>query len=362
MNVDTNSAEAQTSDENLDEMEDSDSTVTEDTITDRNADLTANEGPTEEPDKTATIEDRHLNPVQASHEISTTADYVYNSAMGVATEVSESLPSVDIGKKSANGLDETSDTMDLVTNPVGSAHRHEVETRPFNKLIQQVLGDFVVKYEPIKPYWSFGALEVIDAEKANITLPILLVARSYNRKLVNMATTMFYGENTFVLEHATLALWWLRRIGSNLNKLKRLEIKLEGGEMEQGFGVLHETLWYKIFLMLHAEHQTHRLQELKGLQELKVDFSKETCAQYKEEDESVQNVAVDIREPRAAIISTLLCFRGLRKATIVPGLHVSPWTAGVIERALLMNPGQTDADVMALEQVFQRPQRVKYLF
>lgn len=401
MDVDNDTAEAQTVAENLDDM-DIESTATNDTastITNRNANTTAYKGPVEEPDKTAAIEDRNLNPVQGSHETSTTANYVHNYAMGVTKELCKVFNSADQGKESANGLDETSHTVDLQTNPIGSLHGHEVETQPSvdigtqsanelnetsdtndletnpvgshhghegeiqpfdllgcpDNVIQQVLQNFLVKDKPIKPYWNLGALEVReqDANKANFTTDLIAfgaIAFASHSRLLDAATTVFYGENTFDLQHPKVALWWLKRIGPNISKIKHLKVKVEEGDIN---GLTRpETLWYSIFLLLQAKHQTHRLLDLE------VDF-----ANWTHPDAFISpGLHIDARESRNAIITILLSFRGLRKAKIVPGLYVSPWTAGVIQGALLMNPGQTNADVMALEQVFQGPQRARYSF
>ena len=113
-----------------------------------------------------------------------------------------------------------------------------------------------------------------------------------------------------------------------------------------------ETLWYSVFLLLQAKHRTHRLLELE------VDF-----ANWSDPDAFVSpGLPIDARESRNAVIRTLLSFRGLSKAKIVPGPYVSPSNAGVIEGALLMNPGQTNAQVMALEQLVRGPQRARYSF
>ena len=401
MGVDDNSGEGQTVDKHLDEVA-SDSTATGDSIdttTDRNANSTPYKGPVGEPDKTGALEDRNLNPVQGSQETSTDTNYVHEYTMGVTKELCKTFTSADHGNESANEVDETSHTVDLQTNPVGSSHGHEVETQPFvdigitsangleetsdinilqtnpagsphdheveiqpfdllgcpDNVIQQILQNILVKDEPIKPYWNLGALEVReqDANKANFTTDLIAfpaIAFASHSRLLDAATTVFYGENTFDLQHPKVALWWLKRIGPNISKIKHLKIKVEEGEMN---GLTRpETLWYSIFLLLQAKHQTHRLLELE------VDF-----ANWTHPDAFISpGLPIDARESRNAIITILLSFRGLRKAKIVPGLYVSPWTAGVIQGALLMSSGQTNADVMALEQIFQGPQRIRYSF
>ena len=274
MDEDTNSAEVQAVDEDFDDM-DTDSTTTDDTastITDRNADSIAYKGPAEEPDKTATIEDRNLDPVQGSQEKSTTADYVHKYTLDVTKEFCKTVnsvgigkesayevdetsdlqknpvrsfqgheintqPFVDIGTQSANEIDETTDTNDLHTNPVGSPRGHEVEIQPFDLLgcpdyvIQQILQNFLVKDKPIQPYWNLGSIEVReqDANKANFTTDMIAfpaIAFASHSRLLDAATTVFYGENTFDLQHSKVASWWLKRIGPNISKIKHLKIKV----------------------------------------------------------------------------------------------------------------------------------------
>ena len=279
-------------------------------------------------------------------------------------ELFADFTTVKYDKNPAAESDETVIIEDYDTNSAESSTANSVETlpnqtvdiKPFNFLgcpdnIRQRILHYilVVRNRPINPYWNLGALEVAAKDSGKENLNTLLVAFAGNRKLVDEATTVLYGENTFMLRHAKVSLWWLKRIGSNISKIKRLIIEVEEGVMDH-FGTRLETLWYSIFLLLKAEHK---------LQILRVIFSKWTNQQY--DDGLDPNKDNYVLEPRYGLIRTLLSFRGLDRADIRPGPYVSRYITELLEYALTLDHGQADRDMIELEEDIQGPKRTKYL-
>ena len=286
-------------------------------------------------DKIITIEDHKMDTAEEPIKTSTTADH-------------ENEP--------ARGPNETSNTDDLRNNPVESSGDVKVEIKPSGLLscpdnvIQNILRFILVSNDQIQPYWNFGALEVPEREshKENfITIPAAFVG---NKKLVDEATTILYGENVFKLRRAKVSLWWLKRIGSNVSKIKSLKLSLEEGVMDH-FGTRFETLWYSIFLLLQAQHK---------LQNLKVSFKNWTL-RIDNGDGLDPERAAYVWEPRYGIVRTLLSFRGLDKAIVTPGRYLNRYTTDLIQDALLMDPGQTNREVAEFEHDVRDQKHVKYL-
>lgn len=271
-----------------------------------------NKNPAAEPDETIIIEDYDTNSVEESHETSSTA------------------------------------------NSVETPDKKSVDIKPFNFLgcpddvRQRILRCILVSDKLIKPYWNFGALEVAAKVSGKENLNTLLVAFAGDKKLIDEATTILYGENTFKLQHAKVSLWWLKRIGSNISKIKHLIISVEEGVMDH-FGTRFETLWYSIFLLLKAQHK---------LQSLRVNFSKWTHRVDNGLDPNKDNYVL---EPRYGLIRTLLNFRGLDMAKITPGPYATKYITNLLEDALVLDHGQTNKEMIELEEDIQGPKRAKYI-
>ena len=110
----------------------------------------------------------------------------------------------------------------------------KVELEPFDflslpdRVRQQILRAALVSHKQISPYWNLGALEVA-AHHSNVgNYTEMVAAFAGNRELVDQATTILYSENHFHLKSAELSLWWLKRIGSNISKIRNLAIVLDG--------------------------------------------------------------------------------------------------------------------------------------
>lgn len=306
-----------------------------------------------ERNETGVTGDYSRNPLEKSHLMST--DLNHNTVL--AKEPVQTSTTADHDEGPAREPGEIFDTADFHNLAIESSDNGKVEIKPFNFLgcpddvLRQILCCILVRDRQIKPYWNLGALEVAADQCCKENFTTILVAFAGNRKLIDEATTVLYSENVFKLQHAKVSLWWLRRIGSNVSKIKTLIISVEEGVID-GCGTRCETLWYSIFLLLEAKHT---------LQSLKVSFARWTY-QPDSEDDLDPDKASNIWEPRYGVVRILTGFRGLDRAIVTPGPYVTRHCAEVLEDALVMSPGQTNEAVTELEQDVQVPKRTKYLF
>ena len=322
-----------------------------------------NKEPAGEPNETGAIKDHDMKMDQESHETSTTADHNTH----LTEEPVKTSTTADHEKKPATEPGETSNTADLGTNPVGSPNNQKIGFKPFNLLgcpdnaLQQILRCVLVSDDQITPYWNFGALEsgLEKSNKKNFTT--ILVAFAGNKKLIDEATLILYGENTFNLQRPKVSLWWLKHIGSNnVSRIKNLIISVDEGVMDC-FGTRNENLWYSIFLLLKAQHK---------LQCLEVCFLNWTDRiidndhHHNERHNNGRNPRTDkvVWAPRRRILTTLLSFRGLVKASIWPGSMVNQYCTDLVQDAIVMEPGQTDQDIINLEQDLEVPEGPEYFF
>ena len=266
-------------------------------------------------------------------------------------------------KSSITVADDESDNMssmeDLDVIPVASSDNEvKVELKPFDfltypdKVRQQLLRAALVSDKHISPYWNLFAPEVAYEDAIVEPYTEMLAAFAGNKELLNQATTILYSENRFHLRSAKVSLWWLKRIGSNISKIRHLTITVNEGVIDP-FNIRLEKVWSSIFFFL--------LQGKHNLQTLTVSF-----AEWTNEIDTKDNLDpaedVDIWEPRYDLVRTLLKFRGLEQVRIVPGPYVTPTCAEIVEDALLLDPGETNDSVQHLESVLQGPKRTKYSF
>lgn len=211
------------------------------------------------------------------------------------------------------------------------------------------------------PYYNYGSVEVPCVPSNPGKVPWLdyepppenfetsvIVAATGNTGLVEEASQILYGENLFKFGDAKVALWWLKRIGSNLSKLKRLGFCLDEGYMSP-FEVRFEKVWYSAFLVLRSHHH---------LDYLNINFRGWT---HKERDDPYNsNVDSEIWAPRQGALRTLLKFRDIKRAIILPGPYLTAHYARVLENALMMPKGQTNQDVTNFEHLLHETHRQKY--
>ncbi len=313
--------------------------------------------PAGKPDETSAIKDHDMSPDPETHETSTTADH----AMDLTEEPVKTSTSADHGKKPTTNPVETSNTADLGKNPTGSPNDQNV----FNLLgcpdnvrhvRQNILRHLLVSDRQIKPYWNLHSLEVPYQDSLTENYAPSLAAFAANSQLVDEATTILYGENTFNLSHARLALWWLRRIGpANVSKLKQLIMHFEEGPMAP-FGIRIESTWYSVVLVLEAAQP----QGLK-FHLLALDFARWTEA-IKPKGGLNPRLDTEVWEPRFGAVRTLFRFRGVGTAVVDEGEVINEYVAETLQRALVMAPGQTDQGILDVVAAIQGPVRQVYLF
>ena len=115
----------------------------------------------------------------------------------------------------------------------------------------RILNFLLVRSERIFPGYNSGSIE-IEADWSNfenIDASIFLV----NKGLSTEASYIFYGRNTFELNHPRIASWWLKRIGDNLQHLKLLALVFRRGFC--AFDVPWERVWHNVLLWLCPKHR-----------------------------------------------------------------------------------------------------------
>lgn len=251
---------------------------------------------------------------------------------------------------------ETAASANVETNPVESFD-DKVELEPFNLLgcsddvLEQILIKLFESEEGIRPFWNFDALEVPGkvACNENIYGPVL-AAFAGNKRLVDLATTILYSDNLFELRDAKISLWWLKRIGSNISKLRYLRICVGEGVVDS-FGTRSESLWLEIILLLKAQSK---------LINLDVNFAGWT-GDIDCDDGLNPATSVYIWEPRRAFVRTLLTFRNINRTIIQPSFYVPKPTTATLRSALVMPAGQTSPRILLLEREIRAPRRTKKL-
>ena len=253
--------------------------------------------------------------------------------------------------------DEMSELTEVPTNSVASLNQANVEIEPFNflgcpdKVRQRILRHVLHTEKIIKPYYNFGALELPAHKATRENYPTVVAAFAGHAELVDQTTTILYGENSFHLRHAKVALWWLKRIGAaNVSKLKDLYVTLDEGVADH-FGTRKETIWRHAFSLLH-EHQQ--------LYSLSVGFRGWTTQTSTEDGLSSEDSRV--WGPRYAVLRMLLQWRGLGDAEVHPGAFVTEEDANVLVNALVMQPGETSGDIRKIEDLIKAPVGSKYSF
>ena len=289
-------------------------------------------------------------------------DFNWTGGIEVRTTVtiqgpSEAPTAADHGMNLPEEPAERAASADIETNSVESFDGKKVELEPFNLLgcsddvLEQILYHFFEFGWEIRPFWNFDALEVPPkvACNENISGPVL-VAFAGNKRLMDLATTILYSDNMFGLRDAKISLWWLKRIGSNISKLRYLRLSVGEGVVDS-FGTRSESLWLEIILLLKAQS---------NLINLDVNFVGWTedidC-----DDGLNPATSVYIVEPRFAFVRTLLTFRNINRTIIKPSTYVPKPTTNTLRSALVMPSGQTSPQITHLEREVRGPRRTKKL-
>ena len=274
--------------------------------------------------------------------------------------VQETGRAPSVADHDANLLEEPAEiaaSANIETNPVESFDGKKVELAPFNllgfsdKVLEQILSNIFESEEEIKPFWNFDALEVPPkvACNENILGPVL-VAFAGNKRLMDLGTTILYCDNVFDLRDAKISLWWLKRIGSNISKLRYLRIFVGQGVVDS-FGTRSESLWLEIILLLKARSK---------LINLDVNFAGWT-GDIDCDDGLNPATSRYILEPRLAFVRTLITFRNINRTIMKPSIYVPKPTTNTLRSALVMPSGQTSPRIINLEREIRPVRRTKKL-
>ena len=268
----------------------------------------------------------------------------------------ETSGSTDTEMEQWKESDEMSDTTEVGV-PVQSLNLNDVDIKPFNflgcpdKVRQRILEFALINKKQIKPYYSFGSIEVAAHNAVEENYSNLPAAFAGNRELIEQTTTILYGENAFHLHHPKVALWWLQRLGpTNIPKLKYLAITLGEGVLDH-FLTRQETIWRKVFRLLLTNH---------NLLSLSVNFKHWTRRPCPEDGLGPESNHV--LEARFAVLRTLFRFRGLERAVIRPGPFVGEVYAEILASALVLSEGETSEEIEEVEGEIRWPERRKYSF
>lgn len=191
-----------------------------------------------------------------------------------------------------------------------------------NRLLYQVL-----PRRTITPQYNEGSVQescyaTQDFTDIDLAPDVLAVG---NKAFYSAATAAFYGRKTFTFNGPTLALWWFKRIGSNLTKVRDVRFNLGDGYVKGSLGVRVERIWYLLISWLKDHHR---------LSKLFIDT----------ESWNIEAFNPAMFAQRHNVLRQLLQFRGLERVEIVPGGWVNARAAGVLEREMVLEKGQTSQE------------------
>ena len=295
--------------------------------------------------------------VSPEPDIDRTNEEVFEDTPPDSNSTSSGTNNTSSGTETSKESGEMSDTTEKPTYSVASFNQNNVEIKPFNflgypdKVRQTILRHILYNKKPIRPFYSFGALELPAQLATRENYTGVVTAFAGNPELVDQSTTILYGENEFHLDDAKIAVWWLKRIGStNISKLRHLRLSLDEGAADH-FGTRTETLWRQAFSLLHEHQQLHALTVcFRGW-----NMNKTTEDGLSSEDRRVWG-------PRYAVMRMLLQWRGLKKAEVKGGSFVTDYYAEVMVSALTMQPGETSDEIRKFEDEVGAPTGTRYSF
>lgn len=186
----------------------------------------------------------------------------------------------------------------------------------------------------IAPYYNTGSVQAsYEATKDLTNIDIASITHAIgNKSFYYAATAAFYGNSVFTFNDPTLALWWMKRIGSNLRKVREIRFNLGDGEVKPSMSVRSERVWQLLSTWLKPRHK---------LDSIIINTKAWRTRSFRDYD--------PLREPstfvaRHNVMRTLLKFRGLTDVRIVPGRWVNAFEAEVLERAMLLKDGEETRD------------------
>lgn len=219
------------------------------------------------------------------------------------------------------------------TQPLGWPDPRYDLTKPFRfldlsgEIRTQILGYLLVESPNIQPYYNNGTVELpeqIEPFEENNTALLL----SGNKQFYEDSSAVLYGRNTFLFHDPKVGLWWLKRIGSNVKRLRRIQFWLSEGEANPIDIVytLKEKQWSMLFHWLQNRHE---------LQKISISF-----LPWNEADDEHKYINEDIVAAREDSIQCLFEYRGLKHANVEAGAYVGQKLADMLERSMLLPKGE----------------------
>lgn len=187
----------------------------------------------------------------------------------------------------------------------------------------------------VAPRYNVGSVQDTYLATKDLTnIDIGLFLRLGDMAFYQAAMSAFYGSNIYIFSDPTLALWWLKRIGSLLQKVKELRFHFHEGEVTGSLNVRTERIWFLLFDWLKSRHQ---------LQRIVINVKEWDTRTFGEGSQPLRDPR--IFETRHSILRKFLTFRGLSTAKIVGGRWVNAFEVGVLEKAMTLGEGETREDV-----------------
>ena len=182
-----------------------------------------------------------------------------------------------------------------------------------NQILQVVLR----RSDSIIPYYNYCSVELPEhmAVNENVDTSVLQV----NKQIYEEASHVLYTENTFVFEAPEVALWWLKRIGPSVARIRTAGFVLDSGEVSQAFGAVKEQLWRILFAWLKPRHH---------IQHFIISFRK-------------WHQNHELRRERERVMLILLEYRGIEHVTIKRSNYIDKTGADFIERCMMLKEGET---------------------
>ena len=124
------------------------------------------------------------------------------------------------------------------------------------KIRYEILKYALIRRNLVRPCYHEGNLE--DAFNSPVGQVIDSSLLQVNKLLSFEASEVLYGENGFIIGRPDMGSWWLKKIGSNLAKLRALRIDFNSG-IANNLNVSNERLWLGMLTWLAPRHQIQTL-------------------------------------------------------------------------------------------------------
>ena len=206
-------------------------------------------------------------------------------------------------------------SVDMLTLPSASFAFQRLDKNIQSRVLQFLL----VRPAPYKPWYNYCSAEQPEymVRAPNIDIPLVLV----NKEISARATDVFYGENVFDFNRPEVSLWWLKRIGANISKIRHIQVFFTTGR-DRGFRTSQEVLWLKFL---------NWIKRTQMVSSARVDFGKWYDLLKKGEDVWPEQTTKERHE----IVKVLEGFGGLVQADVRRGWWLTKMQAKDLESAMM---------------------------